>query len=87
MEVKLKWVPGHLNVEGNKRADELAKQGSSTLPRGLEHYLELSKKKISQHLNKLNLGQIEGCWQTKDSIKDPRGSIDKRHFWSPYKPL
>lgn len=38
-KVDIRWIPGHEGVEGNVRADELAKKGSSALPIGLEPFL------------------------------------------------
>ena len=39
--VVLRWVPGHVDVPGNERADELAKRGSSTPFVGAEPALPL----------------------------------------------
>jgi len=34
--VRLLWVPGHCNIEGNERADRLAKQAAETYFTGPE---------------------------------------------------
>ena len=39
--IRLIWVPRHLGVEGNERADELAKAGSEALADGVEPYLPI----------------------------------------------
>lgn len=40
--VRLMWVPGHSGIDGNEKADELARAGSSTTPCGPEPILPVS---------------------------------------------
>ncbi|MBZ5796184.1 RNAse HI domain-containing protein, partial [Burkholderia contaminans] len=42
-KVTLTWVPGHTGIEGNEKADELARQGSSTPFTGAEPALGIPK--------------------------------------------
>jgi ribonuclease HI len=42
--IQLVWVPGHMLIDGNKIADQLARQGSSLLLIGPGHALVISAK-------------------------------------------
>ncbi len=46
-KVELRWVPGHVGISGNERADELARIGSSARPQGPEPYLPLADQVIN----------------------------------------
>ena len=48
--VELRWVPGHEGVYGNELADELAREGSSSIPIGPEPFLPLSEGIINNHI-------------------------------------
>ena len=57
--VELRWVPGHEGVYGNELADELAREGSSSIPIGPEPFLPLPEgiinNNIKEYLFKLHL--------------------------------
>ena len=43
IEVILQWVPSHINIEGNERADKAAKEAAGKLiPLGAERYSSFS---------------------------------------------
>jgi ribonuclease HI len=42
--IQLVWVPGHINIDGNQTADQLARQGASYPLIGLEPALGISVK-------------------------------------------
>ena len=53
LHITLTWCPGHLDIEGNKRADELAKSGSFLIPKNpiyksLSYIGSLHKCEISE---------------------------------------
>ena len=49
--VVLSWVPGHENVIGNERADELARRGSASRPVGPEPFIPFSLSFIKSKLS------------------------------------
>jgi ribonuclease HI/exonuclease III len=67
MDLLVKWVPGHMDIDGNERADEEAKKaatdGSSPLrklPAPLRKTLPRSKSAVQQeYRRKINLAAIE----------------------------
>ena len=76
--ITLVWVPGHAEVEGIERADELAKQGSSTPGIGPEPSIPISKKLCdgivkdwlrSEHAQRW--GNYKGGMHTKNFLPTP----------------
>ncbi|KAL5259722.1 hypothetical protein ACHWQZ_G009982 [Mnemiopsis leidyi] len=49
--VSINWIPGHEGVPGNERADELARQGSSTRPVGPEPFVPLPTSFITREIH------------------------------------
>ena len=49
--IMLWWVPGHSDIAGNMKADELAKQGAKRKPIGPEPFCGLHKSHIKETLN------------------------------------
>ena len=72
--VELRWVPGHEDVPGNERADELAREGSSLRPQGPEPYLPITDKVldngISAYLYNIHLRQYKNV-SLSDKGKTP----------------
>jgi len=58
--VRLLWVPGHCNIEGNERADWLAKQAAKTDFTGSEPAVGYSVDSASLDVHK---------WAIKEQIK------------------
>ena len=80
--IKILWVPGHSNVEGNERADELAKLGAERPMMGAEPALpiprctvkraiwENSKKRHEQRWRECNTGRF-----TKSLVPSPNARL------------
>jgi len=71
IKIKIKWVPGHKGVEGNKKADEEAKKvimdGSSPadkLPNLLRKKLPYSKAAMVQAYGEKLKGRAQKAWMT-----------------------
>ena len=64
--VSLFWVPGHSDVEGNERADQLAREGSSKPPYGPEPLVPVPYS---------SLKRIVGDWISSEHNKDWRGGM------------
>ena len=79
--VDLIWVPGHSNIEGNEKADALAKIGAQTTPIGPEPTIGTPHSTIRQKVKIIREKAFEshwtntpGCRQAKSCIK-----INKKH--------
>ena len=77
-KVTLAWVPGHSGHPGNEKADDLAKQGSSTAFVGPEPFCGIAKARVRQANQKWIAEESIRSWeetpgqrQAKQFIKEP----------------
>lgn len=82
--VKLVWVPGHSGVEGNERADSLARRGSSTQFYGPEPVIGVSSQVIKTAFSRWSTGahsahwrMVVGCRQAKELIASPSAKFTR----------
>ena len=49
INITLQWIPGHINIQGNERADTLAKQGARCIQQNNNASYTTAKQTIKQH--------------------------------------
>ncbi|KAJ8976451.1 hypothetical protein NQ317_000192 [Molorchus minor] len=64
--VKLRWIPGHSGLEGNERADSLARLGSELGPVGPEPLVATSKATCVQSISKWVIQQHVEYWEKQE---------------------
>ena len=52
VKLKLQWIPGHVGIYGNEKADALAKKGSQNTQPTIPITLNTAKQKIKQYYRK-----------------------------------
>jgi hypothetical protein len=75
--LQLVWVPGHMGIDGNERADQLARQGSSLPLKGHEPALCISAK-VVRGVNGGWTGSIHEYWQSIHGRRQAKGFPKRR---------
>jgi ribonuclease HI len=89
----LVWVPGHSEIEGNEKADELAREGSAKTPIAQVPCIPLSrgwaKSVIRDWSSKAHAKywqELDSCRQTKLRITEPLSQQESKKIYSLKKP-
>ena len=72
---KLIWVPGHSNIPGNEKADELAKQGALNTPIGPEPIISAPTSLIKQKLRAREQDEFEKYWHSTRGCRQAKNNI------------
>ena len=71
-EIKLCWVPGHCDIEGNEVADELARYGSSNLSLPIERSVKPPIGYYFGLIRKWILGKSSSTWTNRSDCRISR---------------
>jgi hypothetical protein len=83
--VKIHWIKAHVGHEGNERADQLAKEGTTRTSFSIEPILPVSKAWVKGRIKQYLLKEWTNRWlgnnearQTKIFFPEPNGKISKK---------
>ena len=72
----LHWVPAHVGISGNERADQLAKKASSTQPIGAEPVLGLATATLKGKVRAWCWGRFNNRWRLVEGHRETKRTVE-----------
>ncbi len=73
--VRICWIPGHMGVPGNEKADELAKKGAETRTMGPEPFLPLARANVRAEIEKWAQEQHKQTWNSRIDCRQTQEAV------------
>jgi ribonuclease HI/Fe2+ transport system protein FeoA len=74
-KVTLRWVPGHSDIDGNEKADKLARKGAERPLSGPEPFCGITKRKAYSLLHNLEKTKALELWMSSKGSKHSKSLI------------
>ena len=79
--VRFYWIPGHVGIEGNEIADQLAKKGASSPMVGPEPFCGTSMKAMFEEFQRKEYDKTKRAWTAAPGLRQAKtliGNYDQR---------